>query len=353
MSFDLRIHFNGLMMWVPEGDGMMHVLLPDTSGHSHSPTPVEDPKGGGVHAHQHDGHGGTATVPAGNGNGAAAPSAKGAAPAVNGAAAAAKKDAGAAAATNRISSALAPVAHPPHFARIVYDAAYEQPNQKQLSRRYKMVDLTGRVLDLTGIATTHGFCGCLPDELPSLDGVAERVPVELVRELPDHRLAGRVSMDAGVLSTYELGALFNFGGKDQPQRMTFETEWTVRGIASRMSASRGGAEFLPGPALQGPTPAQEARLPNLFPIADTIHLIVFNTVLSELPPRGTLFDIKAQGRDDHFGAYFGICKPLRGGIVKPVAATRVNVEVEGALPPRGPQIPGAICVQSQGKLPGS
>lgn len=297
MSFDLRIQFSGLMVWVPEGHTSMHVLLPATGSHVHA-----QPRGG-VHGHE--------------------------------ACAGPEHDSGVCR----------------HFARLVYDAAYERPGQTQLSREYVMVDLADRVLDLTGVSSPEGIDVTLPDEIPSLDTMAMPVERVLVDEMPDARLAARVSMRSGSLTSYELGAPFNFVSPDVPQRITAGTEWTIRGIDSRTSTPAGGVPYLPGQAILGPGKALATRLPDLYPIRQTIEMTVFHVVPGELPPHAPRFNPAGEGRDDHFSAYFQVARPRDVAVRVPVANAGMRVRVKGDLVDNNAaQIPGVICVQAQASL---
>jgi hypothetical protein len=306
MSYDLRIHFIGLALYVPEDGKAMHVLLPSTDEHVHAPG-----------------------APGGAG---------------------------------------APAGTPPvekHFARIVFDKAYVAPDQTQLTREYMLVNLEGRLLDLSGLPASGVLNPTLTDELASMDRVAEPVPRTRVTELPDSTLAGRVTMDAGALTDYEMGALWRLNG-GSPQRMAVGTEWTIRGIRSRKPAAEGGALYLPGrllPGAQDPTEIpdpltdQRPKLPDLYPVGETIHLMVFHTVASQFPPGGA-FDVRkadtAIDKPDHFLAYYAVC-PKKSGVTAagelPVATDPARVPVEGAIVPlAGPQNPSFGCVHMQASL---
>jgi hypothetical protein len=288
MSFDLRIQFLGLAMYVPEGSDTMHVLLPATEHHSCG---GGDLRNGGVE---------------------------------------------------------------PHFARLVYDEAYERPGQTQLSRRYRMIDLERRVMDLRGLPTSEALEMHLTDELPSLDAVAGPVPRSLVQGMPGGRLAGRVALDSGALSHYTLGATFHLDDETRSQRMTTQTEWTVRGITSRVPEAEGAWEVLQAAPLQGPAEGEAQPLPRLYPIGQNIQLMVFNAIASELPPDGPMFRIeRAPGDAEHFGAYYDICPPREGSGFIPTSAepVLVQVQVQGAtVEPWGGQLPGFLCVHARGTL---
>ncbi len=310
MSFDLRIHFVGLAMYVPEDGKAMHVLLPSAAGHVHAP----DSAGTDGPPPHHE-------VPAG---------------------------------TKKVEE---------HFARVVLDRAYLDPTSTQLSREYLFVDLQGRLLDLTGLPASGVLNAALTDELPSMDRVADRVDRTLVTALPDHRLAGRVTMDAGALTDYTMGARFQLN-EGKPARMALATEWTIRGIRSRKPAAEDGHLYLPGralPSAQDPaanSDEESVMLPDLYPVGETIHLMVFHTVASQFPPVGPGFLVrkadKVKDPSHHVLAYYSICSKRPDVSVKgalPQAADAALVPVEGAIiQPVGTEIPSLGCVQCQGRL---
>ena len=130
MSYDLRIMFSGLAMYVhEEKKDLMHVLLPDASSHAH---------GAGTHGahggvHGHDGGAALLDPPAKTGARSWATDEE------------ETEDAAAPDADSAIEQ---------HFTRIIYDAAYEDPTATQLSRKYVIRDFQGSSLDLRGLATT-------------------------------------------------------------------------------------------------------------------------------------------------------------------------------------------------------
>lgn len=335
MSFDLRIRFAGLMMWVPEGQTAMHVLLPATEGHHHG-----EHHRGDIHAHEYD---------------AVRPAATGSIPRASAAPRLFHPGGGVstpAALTSRGGAAAGTTNIPVHHARVVYDAAYDQPGATQLTRTYVFVDLSKGVLELKGLPTDNGLHVRLPDEIPSLATVAEPVPRDLVRGAPDARLAGRVSMDAGGMTFYELSPALILPGQETPQRMTAGTEWTIRGIRSRKDAAVGGMEFLPALEIRGADGTVVDRIPELYPIADTIQLTVYHTVLDHMPPDGP-FDLESQEDDPHFSVYFGISPArIREDDLTARMGTGLPVAVRGKRP-AGPQNPSAVCVQSQNVLAAS
>jgi hypothetical protein len=351
VTFDLRIHFVGLMMWVPDPAGAMHVLMPSTEGHVHGGGGEGGgAAGGGVHAHQHhvSGH-----------------------PAPRSAA----SDARLARAVNEITAALEETRHgartltpvaatealaalsataaategtPQHFVRLAYDLAYQIPSSTQLMRVWQMVDLTNRVLNLTGLQSSGGFVSDLPDELASLDTMANPVDRALVTRLPASlsSVAARVTMSSGVLSDYEVGAPFTFESPDVPQRITPVTEWNIRGIP----LPEDGSNPLQNLVIQGPEEGQETRLPPLHPIGQTIHLTLYHMVSKEFPPHNLRFRPEAENDDDHFEAYFQVATPKKAtppprklaGLEIPVLGARVNEKDK--------QNPGSICGQAKASL---
>jgi hypothetical protein len=338
MSFDLRIRFAGLMMWVPEGQTAMHVLLPATAGHEHGAHMGR----GGVHPHEFD----AVRPPAGGTLRRASAAPRSFRP---GDYVPVPADA---ASAPEVAPAAAATAIPVHHARVVYDAAYEQSGATQLTRTYVFADLSRGTLELRRLPTDNGIHVQLPDEIPSLATVAEPVPRELVHGPLDARLAGRVSMDAGGMTFYELSPALVLPGQQTPQRMTAGTEWTIRGIRSRQDAAEGGMEFLPALQILGADGTVIDTIPELYPIADTIQLTVFHTVRTQMPPDGP-FNQEATEDDPHFSVYFGISPArVRGGDLTARRGTGLPVVARGKRPD-GPQIPSAICVQSRNVLAAS
>lgn len=310
MSFDLRTHFIGLALYVPQGEEAMHVLLPSTAGHVH-PEPGPEQPGGRVHPNGEE-PGDTHAVDA-------------------------------------------------HFARVMFDKAYLKPGNPRLLREYVMLDLQGRVLDLRGL-DAGPLNPTISDELAPMDRVAHPVERALVTELPDHRVAGRISFDAGALTDCSLGARWRLNGGN-PLRLTLDTEWTIRGIKST-DPNLGNAPFLPGrvlPGAQDPVdlPEEEKiKLPNLYPVADTIHLMVFYTVANQIPPAGK-FDIGEpdpdDDRPDHFLAYYGICnkrEDVTPALQVPIPAEARKVVVDGPPLPATTikEFPSLGCVQGWATL---
>lgn len=281
MSFDLRIRFTGLMMWVPEGQTAMHVLMPRM-------------------AHEHGGAGGEP-----------------------------HKD------------------MPEHFARLVYDLAYEAPEATELSREYQMVDLTGSVLDLANIASLEGFDVRLTRELANMAAVGGPVDPALVHGMPNERLNARVTLRSGVLSDYKLGARYRFES-DEPQRITPSTEWTIRRVARRDT----GEPAASLPQLVVRRPNGEHLLPELHPIGQTIHLEVFHVVVGFLPPHDELrFNPDDEGSTDtHFLAYYALSPSREPEPRLPRGEQPLPVEVRDRVDTGDKQDPGSVCGQTRGTL---
>jgi hypothetical protein len=328
MSFDLRIQLLGLAMYVPEGETLMHVILPRHGG----PALVEgkDSNRGGVVGLEHEPH---------HGNGAIA------------------KPCPEPPQTPSPVSVQPPHQHTDedrHFPRLMYDIAYEKPNQTRLSRTYRLLDLEGRVLDLSGLPTSEGIEAKLSNELPSMDAVAEPVPRAFVQEMPGSRIAGRVTLQSGALTRCALGAAFHLNDSTKASRMAWDTEWTVRGIPSLVSDDRGDLPYLQQLLIRGPLEHERSWLPTLFPIGQTIHLTVFNAIRSAFPPKGETFDIQRPNDPAaHFGAYYSICPPKTDNtLIVPSPADPIPIDVLGDQlePGDDGQLPGVICVQVQAPL---
>lgn len=313
MTIDLRLHVLGLAAYVPEDGAKMHLLLPFMRHADHPAAPHGDTPGvsGNAFAPLRDG---TPFIP---------------------------------------MTAAAAAADDPerHHPRLMFDLAYLTPNQPELARSYELVNFEGRVLDLSGLDTgSEGFEPRLPHELPDLHSVSHPVPRQLVTQLPNGRLAGRVTVDSGALTRYALGASFHLNDISVSTRMAFETEWTIRGV--RPEPDENGVPRLPPLVVRGPGAADELALPPLYPIAQTVQLTVFNAVSTAFPPRGALFRVpKPTESTHHFLAYHGLSRARHNPPRKPVAADVVEVPVRGDVPtPVGPHLPGVICVQVQTRL---
>lgn len=286
MSFDLRIHFVGLAVFVPEDTNYMHVLLP-AANHVHEGAEVIEK----------------------------------------------------------------------HFARVIFDEAYLDPTKHQLSRKYRHIDIEGRELNLSGVPVADSNLDTrLPDELPALDPVAGPLDPALVSGVLDpHVLTGRVTVDSGAMTFCGLGAAFHFTDLITPQRMPVRTEWTVRGVTSRKSPADGGMAFLPEiPLVSSTLPAKS--IPELFPIGQTIHLMVFYAIAKEFPPKGEDFDIPQPGpeeRAEHFPAYYDLYPGMSTTrhIIPTPASSGIDVEVSGEFVDEdGEQTPGMTCLQAKATL---
>jgi hypothetical protein len=369
MSYDLRIMFSGLSMYVPQGSDTMHVLLPrakhvhgdhDGAENGHAPHP------GGVIGHQDEHNhteGGTTAVldspvPADTGvdagtdgpvngaatDGAAGTATDGATDTATDGAADTETDAAADGAADTADTAEE---MEEHFTRLLYDAAYEDPKAEQLSRKYIIRDFDGRMLDLRGLATTSERpVLTIPDEIPSMGKVKKHVDPALVQDgALDSRLAGRVIVGSGAITNCLLGARFNLAGEDQ--RITVRSEWTVRGVTNEEVDGTQRRPVLPA------QPASGLPLP-LYPIGETIHLMVFNTTAEEFPPHGPGFDVPMPRSDaHHFAAYYPLTKEgPSDDIPRRISDHDVEVEQDGPkIKKRGPEtVLRMTCVQTSGTL---
>lgn len=274
MSFDLRIHFVGLNLFVPEEPSRMHVLLPSANHHKE------------------------------------------------------------------------------HFARIIFDTAYLNTASKELTRTYSHVDIGGRVVDFTGIPVAEATINThLPEEIPSIEPFVKPLSRSLVTSLPDpEKLKSRLSLGSGALSFYNLGARFFLDG-DTPHRYSSRTEWTVRGITAMESAESGARAVLPARDLPG-VDGSMARLPNLYPIGNTIHLLLFHAISEAFPPHGEDFRIPRPNQDkaDHFDAFYGVSEAIRN-TPTPTTAESADVVCMGAKVRKdGAQTPGHTCLGARASL---
>lgn len=266
-SFDLRIEFYGLALYVPEGTERMHVLLP-------------------VHGAMADGKG-------------------------------------------------------RHYARLVYDTAYENPASTQLARTFKFVDVERRVLELLNLSNAL-LDVTVTSEIFDLSEIADGVDPALVTGAPTDPVMSRVTMNQGALTKYQLGALYNLVGPTR--RMASRSEWTIRGIPGDTLAL---ADFLSGPP-------GNTQVPPLHPIGQTIHVTIYNALAADMPPEGDFNPGPAPHPSHHFHAYYAICKPKGGnnpGV--PIDAGEEPVLVTGDFITEVDQDEsggGLTCVQGQSRL---
>lgn len=327
MSYDLRITISGLALYVPDGDAM-HVLLPATEHHTHHagsggesehPAGHDEPHAG--HEHHHEG-GGAAPASGGNGD---------------------EENDGEKDGKDKME---------PHFTRIFYDVAHEDPNATQLSRTYRMMDFKGCALDLGGLPTAEPLTSQVPGEIPSMEGLAKRVPRALLQRgqdgAIDPKLAGLLMMKSGAISDCLLGARFELKG--QQQRITVRSEWTVRGITTDEAVPAEGENGPRRPVL--PAQPEAGLLKPLYPIGQTIRLYVFNALAEEFPPDGAGFNIGAPDEDgEHFLVYYDLARPVdeqKRPFPKLVGQHDVIVIGPGAVTHKGKPhgIQGLACVQA-------
>jgi hypothetical protein len=247
MSFDLRITFTGMCLYVPDPTrGRMHVLMPRSgAGYAHG-------EGGAHGGHEgleglegHSGHGRRAERTGHNGH----------------------ADHG-----NGVEE---------HVVRVFADAAHVVPGAGERTGTLAgLVKLDDRVLDLAGLDASPLHLDLSGRQLADVGKIVGQ-PVPRKRlDGPDEKVFCRVTLDGGAATGNASGAVWEVDGIEQP--LTFRIEWTLFDVQSD-----GGALRLRLSTPDG-TPAEE--IPALFPIpgADggrpTIDLHVFHTPETELPP---------------------------------------------------------------------
>lgn len=192
----------------------------------------------------------------------------------------------------------------PHRVRIEYDAAYETPGSTQLSGERRVVDLDARVLDLTGLPAQDDSDPRLPEDVPRLTSPAGQLSAPPPNTPLGDTLAARVTMDAGRFEKHAPPMFSLYGGQspDAPIRM----EWTIEGI----TVDGDEDAVLRGRALLGPDGTPQERLPDLFPIGETIHLTVFNAGTDPVPQPGTAPPADVSPQED-FAAFYSLHSPPR------------------------------------------
>ena len=183
-----------------------------------------------------------------------------------------------------------------HHARLVYDVAY-LTGAPGLARRLDCVPLEGGYLE---ILSPGALNAAFPREVVSLDPIMspERLPRSYVSDAPGPLVSSRVTLASGAVSNYEVGAHFEVG-EVSARRMTWQLEWTVRGIES----DRLALDLRPFTTQEDePSPPVPPR--ELFPIGDTIRLFVYNVTCQDLPPLRLMDDFPVGAEVEHFKAYY-------------------------------------------------
>jgi hypothetical protein len=228
MSFDLKITFTGMCLYVPDPDkGRMHVLMPRSGGAGH-----EDHAG-------HDGH-----EPGGHGDHGGVEA---------------------------------------HVVRLFADAAHLAPGTDERTGVVAGVaKMDDRVLDLTELESAILDLDLSGRQLEDIGRIVGRsVPRRRV-DGPDEKVFCRVTLDGGAATAHAQGAVWEVDGKEQP--LTYRIEWTLHDV---WSEGRDQALRL---RLRAPDGAPAEELPPLYPIPaaeggrPTIDLHVFHTPEHELPP---------------------------------------------------------------------
>lgn len=295
MSFDLRITFTGMCLFVPDGE-RLHVLMPATGGHG----------GHGSHRHDHE--------PAGHMHG-------------NG-------------------SDPAGATHPghgveDHVVRLYFKSAYLRPGATGVGPELApAVAMDRRVLDLAGVsagAIDPSLDGC---ELVDLEPiVGERISRSLLapEPVPGGRLVSRVTLAAGRVTGHAPGARWQLTDDGQEVAMTYRVQWTVPVI--HPGAAKHGLEWALT-NLDG-TPAED--LPRLFPVDGVIDVHVYHTPVRELPPG--VPQVTRVTQADHFGAFYVLYDNPRA---RPIPRFRKNppAEASGVRGPVGADPQTCMSAQS-------
>lgn len=238
MAFDVRVNVAGLCAWADDGaNGAVHVLMPVSS----PPHPMSR------------GHGGD--------------------------------DAG------------MMMAMPRHFARLVYDAAYEQRNDRQLSLYRRCVSIDGKALEFQA-ASGDQFDATTPAELFDLRGRDELQPLprSYVDAAPAAPVNSRVTFGTGRFTDRMLGHAHSLGA-GAPMQLANNVEWTISGVPgdsldlSSICQDLSGTLYPKGGLVQlyvfhapGKELLQAAEgYPN---IADTLHLDMYFFLDPKFPRSG-------------------------------------------------------------------
>ena len=156
--------------------------------------------------------------------------------------------------------------HPQHFARLVYDQAYEQPNDRQLSPDRRCIPLERTAMEFpAGLGSRIDTT--LPQELIDITQLAQIVlPRAYVQGAPTTPVTARVSFGCGRFTDRSLGHALKLGG--QPVTIANSVEWTIGGI----DADRLDLESLLG----------RKGSPSLFPKGDAIRIAILHGPKNEL-----------------------------------------------------------------------
>lgn len=242
MSFQLRITFIGMCLFVPDVEkGRMHVLMPATGS-----------SGGADGGHDgQDGHG----EPSGG------------------------RDGGAHAGHHGVER---------HALRLVFDTANLSEGAKKPADLLVQVSLSNRVLVLPPIGSILN--PNLPDDLVPLSSPLDPA---VLGQLAQQRLSSRVELGSGYWSGHHPGECWELE-EGQPRRMSHVLEWTVDEMPGRylfvnLALLGGGLAESIGP---------------LHPIDGILDLEVYHVPPAELPPDPELPAMLAEGEPAHHFAAF-------------------------------------------------
>lgn len=189
-----------------------------------------------------------------------------------------------------------------HYARLVYDGAYEGSKNTQYLRSLECLDLENKALELSQLVAV-GPDLSLPTEIPPLldtSGSAVTLLPAMVGSNPGGTVISRVTLPAGLLTDYSFGGAFTLRG-GAPMRITWRAEWTIRNISNLPNS-------LPAHTLAGLNGNSPGNLKELHPIGDTIHLTIYHAVAAELPPGGDYYVPNVLAKPDHLHHFEGMAK---------------------------------------------
>jgi hypothetical protein len=116
-----------------------------------------------------------------------------------------------------------------HLPRLLYDTAYETRRARAFTRELECVKLNHFALELAGLGADT-LTISLPDEIASIRDVASPVSRVRVSDTPGPEVAARVTLHQGRVTDYPPGAKAKLRDEENFRRMTAQVEWTIRGI---------------------------------------------------------------------------------------------------------------------------
>jgi hypothetical protein len=224
MSFELRITFSGLCMFVPGKDaeaGRMHVLMPATG------------------AHDHGGHAAAGEQPVEQ-----------------------------------------------HVLRLAYDAVHEQTSPGAPTRKPVFVELAGSALSVPHDGRPSADPAVPPSVVDLFRVTEDKIDPALVRGAPAGHVAARVSMGAGAVSDVAEGAVWELDGRDE--EMSHAVQWVVPEVPGDSLtwdvAGAGGRFRTLHPVRQGSRQVLELYIFNIPPRELPAEVPPMSGAIPTLPP---------------------------------------------------------------------